>query len=117
MFESSGRFVAWRRCAPRDPSPKFVHESRFKGWALVRHLGDIAVLAGDHLQEQALAPVTGPQRGTAVAAFPDRGGGINPLGYLGTKRDVANAVLFLVSDAASYITGQVLGVDGGLVMM
>ena len=42
------------------------------------------------------------------------GGGINPLGYLGTKRDVANAVLFLVSDAASYITGQILYVDGGL---
>ena len=29
------------------------------------------------------------------------GGGGNPLGYLGTKRDIANAVLFLVSDAAS----------------
>jgi NAD(P)-dependent dehydrogenase (short-subunit alcohol dehydrogenase family) len=41
------------------------------------------------------------------------GGGTNPLGYLGTKRDVANAVLFLVSDAASYITGQVFAVDGG----
>jgi len=41
------------------------------------------------------------------------GGGSNPLGYLGTKRDVANAVLFLVSEAASYITGQVFAVDGG----
>ena len=41
------------------------------------------------------------------------GGGTNPLGYLGTKRDVANAVLFLVSDAASYVTGQVFAVDGG----
>jgi len=37
----------------------------------------------------------------------------NPLGHLGTKRDVANAVLFLASDAASYITGQVFAVDGG----
>ena len=35
------------------------------------------------------------------------------MGYLGTKRDVANAVLFLVSDAASYVTGQVFAVDGG----
>ncbi len=41
------------------------------------------------------------------------GGGGNPLGYVGTKRDVANAVLFLMSDAASYITGQVFAVDGG----
>lgn len=36
-----------------------------------------------------------------------------PLGYVGTKRDMANAVLFLVSDAASYVSGQVLCVDGG----
>lgn len=49
----------------------------------------------------------------ADAAKGIAGGGINPLGYIGTKRDVANAVLFLLSDAASYITGQVFAVDGG----
>ena len=37
-----------------------------------------------------------------------------PLGYLGTPRDVAEAVAFLASDEAGYITGQVLGVDGGM---
>lgn len=37
-----------------------------------------------------------------------------PLKDLGTPRDVANAVAFLASNEASYITGQVLGVDGGL---
>jgi 3-oxoacyl-[acyl-carrier protein] reductase len=36
-----------------------------------------------------------------------------PLGRLGTPRDIANAVLFLVSDEASYITGTTIIVDGG----
>jgi len=36
-----------------------------------------------------------------------------PMGKLGLPEDVANAALFLVSDAASYITGVVLPVDGG----
>ena len=39
-----------------------------------------------------------------------------PAGRMGTPEDVANAVAFLVSDQAAYITGQVLSVNGGLVM-
>ena len=39
-----------------------------------------------------------------------------PLGVLGKPEHVADAVIFLVSDAASYITGQTLNVDGGMVM-
>jgi len=39
-----------------------------------------------------------------------------PLGRIGNPQDVADAVLFLVSDAASYITGQTIAVDGGMVM-
>ena len=38
----------------------------------------------------------------------------SPLGRLGTPEDVAGAVVFLASGAASYITGQTLLVDGGM---
>ena len=39
---------------------------------------------------------------------------LHPLGRLGEPADVVNAVLFLASEEASWITGQCLGVDGGL---
>jgi len=40
-----------------------------------------------------------------------------PLGRLGTPEDIARAVAFFVSDDAEFITGQILSVDGGMVMM
>jgi 3-oxoacyl-[acyl-carrier protein] reductase len=52
--------------------------------------------------------LTDPQRDALVKQI--------PLGRLGQGGDVAHAVLFLASDLAGYITGQVLVVDGGMVM-
>lgn len=39
-----------------------------------------------------------------------------PLGHIGRPRDIAQAALFLASDMSGYVTGQVLAVDGGMVM-
>jgi 3-oxoacyl-[acyl-carrier protein] reductase len=39
-----------------------------------------------------------------------------PLGRLGRAEDVAHAVLYLASDHAGYVTGQTLGVNGGMAM-
>ncbi|OGT24909.1 MAG: hypothetical protein A3K00_08320 [Gallionellales bacterium RIFOXYD2_FULL_52_7] len=39
---------------------------------------------------------------------------VTPLGRMGRPVDIANAALFLSSDQASFVTGQILGVDGGL---
>lgn len=39
-----------------------------------------------------------------------------PLGRLGSRQDIANAALFLVSDETSFITGEILDVNGGFLM-
>ncbi|MBQ8597885.1 MAG: SDR family oxidoreductase, partial [Lachnospiraceae bacterium] len=39
-----------------------------------------------------------------------------PLGKMGSPEDVANMVLFLAGENSDYITGQVIHVDGGMVM-
>ena len=39
-----------------------------------------------------------------------------PLGRMGTPEDITNGVEFLASDKSSFITGQVLKIDGGLVL-
>ncbi len=41
----------------------------------------------------------------------------SPLGRLGSAQDIANTVVFLASDCASYITGQTISVDGGVTMV
>jgi NAD(P)-dependent dehydrogenase (short-subunit alcohol dehydrogenase family) len=74
-------------------------------------------LATDHIRVNALAPGTIRTPLTEPyytdEAFLRGVEGAVPLGFEGTTSDVANAVLFLVSDMSSWITGTVLPVDGG----
>ena len=41
---------------------------------------------------------------------------LTPMGHIGSAEDVAAAAVYLASDEARYVTGQVIGVDGGMVM-
>ena len=71
-------------------------------------------LAGDGIRVNAVAP--GITKTDMVAKLPEQMIAPLiaqiPLGRIGEPEDIANAFLFLASDMASYISGQVLGVDG-----
>jgi NAD(P)-dependent dehydrogenase (short-subunit alcohol dehydrogenase family) len=78
-------------------------------------------LAGTNIRVNAVCPgliETGMTEGifTAARARGTEGkiGQLNPTGRPGDPREVAEAALFLASDAASYVNGQALPVDGGL---
>ena len=75
-------------------------------------------LAGDGVRVNAVAPgpVETPMTAAAMAD-PERAGALVaqvPLGRLGQPEEIANAIAFLLSDEASFITGQVLTADGGV---
>jgi NAD(P)-dependent dehydrogenase (short-subunit alcohol dehydrogenase family) len=54
------------------------------------------------------------QAGALAAQIAERSGTANPIGRSGMPRDIAEAALFLASDAAGFITGTHITVDGGL---
>jgi len=75
-------------------------------------------LAGRNIQVNAIAP--GFIETAMTAALPDERKEemrrLIPLGRFGSGQDVARVVLFLCSDLAGYVTGQVIHCDGGMVM-
>lgn len=75
-------------------------------------------LASRNVTCNAIAPGFIQTRMTDVLSDEVKSGilGQVPMARLGQPEDVANVALFLASDAANYITGQVINVDGGMVM-
>lgn len=101
VFRSRAKFVAYAA-------------SKAGVWNMTRQLA--LELAPHNINVNAVEPGrTGAPVGVAQETTARSADGI-PLGRLGTAEDIANAVLFLVSDRAGYITGANLSVDGGIIL-
>jgi NAD(P)-dependent dehydrogenase (short-subunit alcohol dehydrogenase family) len=72
-----------------------------------------AVLVGRIESDQWVQRHAHENKGRSLAAYYDEMGQDIPLGRVGTAQEFANMVLFLASDAGSYITGTAINVDGG----
>jgi NAD(P)-dependent dehydrogenase (short-subunit alcohol dehydrogenase family) len=63
--------------------------------------------------EQILGPIAPPLAGVGIGANEDALRAVVPMARWGTVEDIAYANAFLASDAAAYVTGQALAIDGG----
>jgi NAD(P)-dependent dehydrogenase (short-subunit alcohol dehydrogenase family) len=96
---------------------EYVHYAATKGAVESFTLGLARELAADGIRVNAVAPGTVQTGIHAAAGDPERPARIAPrvpMRRVGAPEEVAEAVLWLVSDAASYTTGAVLRVTGGL---
>lgn len=77
-----------------------------------------AELAPNHIRVNVIAPsLTDTPLAGALLSTPEKreaSGKRHPLGKFGSADDIAAAARFLLSDESSWITGQVIGIDGGL---
>ena len=109
--------VSTIQCVRGDDAPQDAYQASKAG--LIAMSKSIAIqFAGDGIRSNTILP--GPtmtpmqQRWGDKPELKDATEAAVPLGRVGTPRDMANATLFLLSDAASFITGTELIVDGGV---
>lgn len=117
---SRGAIITMASSAGRNPDARAPVPYAAAKAGIVQMTQVVATQAGPYgVRVNCIAPetiLTDRNRELIPTAQQTAMAGSHPLGRLGTPRDVANAALFLASDAAAWITGDVLDVTGGGLM-
>ncbi len=118
MKARSGRIINMSSAAGRMGNPGQANYSAAKAGLIGLTKTTARELASRGITCNALAPglIETDLTADLPEAATDALKAMTPLGYLGSVEDVAAAAVYLASDEARYVTGQVLGVDGGIVM-
>jgi NAD(P)-dependent dehydrogenase (short-subunit alcohol dehydrogenase family) len=114
-----GRIVTISSAAAQIGSPGQVHYAATKGGVIGLTKALAREVAREGITVNTIPPAlvdTPMSRATAARGHidVDKAGAMTPVGRAGTPEDIAAMCAFLCSDAAAYITGQVIGVNGGV---
>ncbi len=115
--ERGGSIVNVASTAGLRATPSSIVYSGIKAGVMGITRAAAADLGARGIRVNAIAPSAVPTEGTAkhrTAEKDARRIARTPLGRLGTVDDIAKAICFLATDQASFVTGQVLAVDGGI---
>jgi 3-oxoacyl-[acyl-carrier protein] reductase len=118
MKARAGRIINMSSAAGRMGNPGQANYAAAKAGLIGLTKTTARELASRGITCNALAPglIETELTASLPAAARDAILALTPLGSLGTAEDVAAAAVYFASDEARYVTGQVLGVDGGMVM-
>jgi 2-hydroxycyclohexanecarboxyl-CoA dehydrogenase len=117
-----GRIVTIASSSAQRGSPRMAHYAASKGGvisltrSLAREYAPYGITANTIPPSGIETPMAQQSRAAGDLPSDETMARAIPLGRLGTGDDVAAAVVFLCSDAAGYITGQTIGVNGGSVL-
>lgn len=118
MMNTGGSIVLCSTAAARAGFANHEAIAAAKGGVMGLTLSAAATYAGRNIRVNCVAPglVATPltSRITQNEAALKSSQAMHPLGRIGTPEDVASAIAWLIDPSNSWITGQVLGVDGGL---
>jgi NAD(P)-dependent dehydrogenase (short-subunit alcohol dehydrogenase family) len=98
---------------PMKPNPIEYGAAKAAMEQMIRYLAVAWAHDGTRVNGIAPGPFPNPQVQEKYPDFVERLAQKSPMGRIGRATEVAGAVVFLASDAASYMTGQTLAVDGG----